>query len=147
MRARFCTWFSALLASGVLVSSEASSSDSDRIEPPPGPGRLLPDVGQSTPGLVDILPDGARRLIVNGMRILDYPDGSLERAREIFPAVTVRTPVPLPARLGGGVLFAAVVGDGTQLWRAKTWMGDLQPLAAIPVKVGDLVPGFDRIYL
>ena len=67
--------------SGLLVSSEASSSESDRIEPLPGPGRLLPDVGQSTPGLVDTLPDGTRRLIVNQMRILDYPDGSLERAR------------------------------------------------------------------
>jgi len=147
MRARFCTCFYALVVSGLLVSSEASSSEPDRIELPPGPGRLLPDVGPNTPGLIDTLADGTRRLIVNGMRILDYPDGSVERAREIFPAVTVRTPVALPARLGGGVLFAVVVGDGTQIWRAKSWMGDLQALTAIPVKVGDIVPGFDRIYL
>jgi hypothetical protein len=148
MCSRTFTGLASLLAvAGLLVSAPASSSEADRSEAVPGPARLLPDVGASSAGLVEVLPDGTRRLVVSGMRILDFPDGSLERAREVLPAGTVRPPVSLPARLGGGVVFAVWVGDVTQIWRAKSWMGELEPLAAIPSKVVEIVPGFDRIYL
>ena len=147
MRARFRTGPPLLLVAGLLLSTQASSSESEQAVALPGPGRLVPDVGPTSPGLVDVLDDGTRRLIVSGMRILDFPDGSIERAREILPAVTLRPPIALPSRLGGGVLFAVWVGEQTQLWRAKSWMGDLAPLAVVPGKVGEIVPGFDRIYL
>jgi hypothetical protein len=146
MHPRSRTSLAFLLVAGLLVSAPASS-EADRPDILPGPGRLLPDVGSSAAWLVDVLPDGTRRLMVNGMRVLDFPDGSLERAREIFPAGAVRPPVALPARLGGGVVFAVWVGDSTQIWRAKSWMGELEPLATVPGKVGEVVPGFDRIYL
>jgi hypothetical protein len=147
MRVRFWPSFTRLLVAALFASANAWSAEADQAEALPGPGRLVPDVGPTTPGLIEVLGDGTRRFIVNGLRVLDSPDGSLERARQILPAVTVHAPVALPARMGNGFLFAAVVGDTTQLWRSPSWLGDLAPLADVPGKVGDIVPGFDRIYL
>jgi hypothetical protein len=117
----------------------------DANESAPKSGVFVPDVTPSSPGLVDILPDGTRRLIVAGMRILDHPDGSLERAREILPNGTARV-VTLPSRIGGGLLIYIGVGGTTQLWRAKSWLDPLVPLSEIRGAVTEIVSGFDRLY-
>jgi len=95
--------------------------------------------------LIDVLPDGSRRLIVAGIRVIDHPDGSIERAREILPSGTPKV-VQLPNRVGGGLLFYIVNGGSTQLWRAKEWLDKLTPVAEVWGAVADIVPGFDRVY-
>src|SRR5262245_43689693 len=59
-----------------------------------GPARFLPDVTPASSGLIDVLPDGSRRFIVSGIRVVDHPDGSIERAREVLPAGVAKV-VPL----------------------------------------------------
>ena len=53
----------------------------------------------------------------------------------------------MPGRLGGGYLFHANAGGGTEIWRAASWLGKLEPLARRSEVVTDIVPGFDRLYL
>ena len=92
-------------------------------------------------------PDGGRRLIVNGMRLLAGADGTLERGAELFPHGRVVVTVELPPRLGGGYAFYVSANGTTLLWRAKTWTGALEPLANLGFEVNRVVPGFDRLYL
>jgi hypothetical protein len=111
-----------------------------------GPARFLPDVTSASTGLIDVLPDGSRRLIVSGIRVVDHPNGALERAREVLPAGAAKV-VSLPGRLGGGLLVYIVSSSGTQLWRAKSWLGNLEPLAETWGAIEDIAAGFDRLYL
>jgi hypothetical protein len=120
----------------------APRAESDRVV---GPAWLVPDVGAAAPGLFDVLPDGTRRLLVAGMRVLDHPDGTLERARQVLPNAPTRW-VELPARFGGGLLLYASAGTTTDLWRTKTWLDRLDPLTEVWGQVVDIVPGFDRLY-
>jgi hypothetical protein len=110
-----------------------------------GPARLFPDVGGGASGVVATHADGSRHIIVAGIRVVDHPDGSLERAREILPSGPARV-VTIPNRLGGGLLVYVPAGGSTQLWRAKSWLDRLEPLGEIWGTVGDVVPGFDRVY-
>ncbi|HEX9295913.1 MAG TPA: hypothetical protein VF881_08755, partial [Polyangiaceae bacterium] len=124
---------------------DATSADPARAHGTIGPGRVVPDVIPSATNLIDVLPDGSRRLIVAGIRVIDHPDGSIERAREILPSGTPKV-VQLPNRVGGGLLFYIVNGGSTQLWRAKEWLDKLTPVAEVWGAVADIVPGFDRVY-
>src|SRR6185503_7499212 len=110
-----------------------------------GPARLFPDVGAVASSVVAVQADGSRQLIVAGIRVLDHPDGSMERAREVLPGGPARV-VTIPSRLGGGLLVYVAAGGSTQLWRAKGWLDRLEPLGEIWGTVGDIVPGFDRLY-
>jgi hypothetical protein len=91
-------------------------------------------------------PDGRRSFILRGMRWVDHPDGSIERAREVFQEEDVKA-IELPARLGKGYLFYVTSGSGTSMWRADTWTGDLRPLGRVDPPVSSLISGFDRLYL
>jgi hypothetical protein len=110
-----------------------------------GPARLFPDASVFASGVVAVLADGTRQLIVAGIRVLDHPDGSMERAREVLPGGPARV-VTVPSRLGGGFLIYVPSGGSTQLWRAKGWLDRLQPLGEVWGTVADIVPGFDRLY-
>jgi len=110
-----------------------------------GAARLFPDVGAVSSGVVAVQADGSRQLIVAGIRVLDHPNGSMERAREVLPGGPARV-VTVPSRLGGGLLIYVAAGGSTQLWRAKGWLDRLEPLGEIWGTVGDIVPGFDRLY-
>ncbi|MET0595099.1 MAG: hypothetical protein ABW133_20535, partial [Polyangiaceae bacterium] len=118
---------------------------------PPGalqsvfPARLFPDIGGGASGVVSVRADGSRQIIVAGIRVLDHPDGSMERAREVLPSGPARV-VTVPSRLGGGLLVYVPAGGSTQLWRAKGWLDRLEPLGEIWGTIGDVVPGFDRLY-
>ncbi|MBK9265179.1 MAG: PQQ-binding-like beta-propeller repeat protein [Polyangiaceae bacterium] len=108
------------------------------------PSRLVPDI-RNERGVV-AYESGARRALVNRMRIVIYDDGTVERAAELLPLGNVHA-VPLPSRLGGGFVFHASTGGGTQVWRASSWLGRLKPLVQFGSMATDLVPGFDRIYV
>ena len=69
----------------------------------------------------------------------------MERAREVLPHGPARV-VTVPSRLGGGLVIYVAAGGSTQLWRAKGWLDRLEPLAEVWGTVGDIVPGFDRLY-
>jgi hypothetical protein len=90
--------------------------------------------------------DGHRRVLVDRMRLVARADGSIDRAAELLPGGNVAS-VALPSRLGGGYLFHVNAGGGTEIWRAQTWLGKLQPLARRGEVVTDVVPGFDRLYV
>lgn len=111
------------------------------------PGRLfaLPDAARASH--VHLEPDGTRRLIVSGMRLLERPSGAIERGEQVFPASRVVSARELPERLGGGHLFHASTGSSTSLWRAKEWTGRIEPFANVDVDVESIVPGFDRLYV
>jgi len=93
-----------------------------------------------------LTPDGRRLFILRGTRWVDRPDGSLERARQVFESEDVKG-LALPEHLGGGFLFSAASGPGTDLWRSATWTGELRPLGRVEPAVSQITPGFDRLYL
>jgi hypothetical protein len=93
-----------------------------------------------------LTPDGRRLFILRGTRWVDHPDGSLERARQLFEQEDVKG-LALPEHLGGGYLFWAASGPGTDLWRSASWTGELQPLGRVEPPVSQITPGFDRLYL
>ncbi len=111
------------------------------------PARLfvLPEHAQV--GSATELPDGTRQIVARGMRLLDHADGSLERARDVFPGRGTPRSVALPERLGGGYLFAVEAAGGTDVWRAPSFTGALTPLARLSFEVEQLVAGFDRLYV
>jgi hypothetical protein len=121
----------------------AAASVADAAAAVVWPAQLLPDPGG--PLLVDVTPDGTRRLVVGGMRVAERPDGSLERGREVLPSGTVHVLV-LPPRLGGGLLIYVVAGASTQVWRAASWLAHLEPVGELFGVVGEMVAGFDRVY-
>src|SRR3954469_2978091 len=114
MRRRFRTSTGAWLAAGCVASlvsclhgapdsalpGGGASSSEPSSEVVVSPARLFPDVGAGSSGVVSVEPDGSRRIIVAGIRVLDHPDGSMQRAREILPNGMARV-VTLPSRLGG----------------------------------------------
>jgi hypothetical protein len=106
--------------------------------------RLLPE--SIEPDVDDMGPDGVRRLIRDGIRVLDWPDGALEIAAQVFPTAEI-TPFGLPERLGGGYLFTSEVSGETAIWRAPTWTANAVPVATLTERVERLVPGFDRLYV
>jgi hypothetical protein len=108
------------------------------------PSKLLPDLAGER-GVV-AYEDGHKRVLVDRMRLVAYEDGSLERAAELLPVGSV-VAIALPTRLGGGYLFHAQTGGGTQLWRAPTWLGKLQPVVTLSSVASEIIPGFDRVYV
>jgi hypothetical protein len=117
------------------------------------PSEPTPDFGgwmlaADEPGVRDaqLAPDGRRLFILRGTRWVDHPDGSIERARQVFEQEEVKG-LALPEHLGGGYLFSAASGPGTDLWRASTWTGELRPLGRVEPPVSQISPGFDRLYL
>ncbi len=111
------------------------------------PARLfaLPGGTGVTTRLVD--PDGTQRLVVHGMRMVEHVDGSMERAKQIFPGGRSVSSVALPERLGGGYVFFTNASGTALIWRAKSWAGRLEPLANVDLDVQEIVPGFDRLYV
>ncbi|MRG93542.1 hypothetical protein [Polyangium spumosum] len=136
-------------ASGGATKGSASPAEKPaavpgKLVPMVSPSRLLPDV-RGDRGVI-AYEAGARRVLVDRMRLVTYEDGRTERANELLPLGHVRS-VELPSRLGGGFVFHATSGGGTQLWRASSWLGKLRPLVQFSSTTTDVVPGFDRLYL
>jgi hypothetical protein len=92
-------------------------------------------------------PDGSRRYVAQGLRIVERPDGALEAAETWLPVARNLRTVSLPQRLGGGFLFVVATGGSTLLYTAPTWTGSLKPLVRLEGDVEQVVPGFDRLYV
>ncbi|HKQ71785.1 MAG TPA: hypothetical protein VJT73_20720 [Polyangiaceae bacterium] len=110
------------------------------------PAWIVPDLRPQSTGLIDVLPDGTRRFIVAGVRVLDRPDGSIDRATEILPTGNAPRVVSLPKRVGGGSIVYVTAGSSTRLWHTKGFLDRLEPIGEMMGTVVDLVPGFDRVY-
>jgi hypothetical protein len=108
------------------------------------PSRLLPElVG---PRGVVATEEGQQRVLVDRMRLVARADGSILRATELLPGGVVSS-IALPSRLGGGYLFHVNPGRGSEIWRAAGWLDKLRPLTRLEDVVGDVIPGFDRLYV
>ncbi|WP_437941335.1 hypothetical protein [Sorangium sp. So ce341] len=107
------------------------------------PSLLLPDlVGER--GVV-ASEAGAKRVLIDRMRVIAHDDGSIERAADLLPSGQV-TALKLPTRLGGGYLFYASNRGSAQLWRAPAWLAPLDPLVQLPSEANEIIAGFDRLY-
>ncbi len=129
-------------ASGAAPRAAALAS----VAKPPAPRLFPPTRG---PGVVDAgsEPDGSRRLLALGLRVVQRSDGSLEVGDELLPAARSARYVELPERLGGGFLFWIGASSSTLLYRAQAWTAKLEPLAQLDFEVERLVPGFDRLLI
>ncbi len=112
-----------------------------------GPARLFPPASPSDVVAEEIDPDGSRRYVAQGLRVVERPDGSLEASETWFPTARNLRAVPLPPRLGGGFLFALATGGSTLLYSAPSWAGALKPVVRLDGEVEQVLPGFDRIYV
>lgn len=95
----------------------------------------------------EVEPDGSRRYVAQGLRVVERPDGSLDAAETWLPSARNLRAVPLPPRLGGGFLFVAATGGSTLLYSAPSWTGALKPVVRLDGEVEQVLPGFDRIYV
>ncbi len=106
----------------------------------PAPQRLA---GRDEGGLAD------DDRILDRMRVTFEKGGVLRRADDLLPVGAVSA-IELPARLGGGFVFAVINARGTQIFRAETWLAKLKPVVEVGV-VADhdtpIIAGFDRLYL
>jgi hypothetical protein len=108
------------------------------------PSRLLPELVGAR-GVVAV-EQGQQRILVDRMRLVARPDGTVERAVGLLPGGNVQS-IAMPSRLGGGYLFHVNAGGGTEMWRAADWLDELRPLTRRNETISDIVPGFDRLYL
>ncbi|HEX3343752.1 MAG TPA: hypothetical protein VHS09_04225, partial [Polyangiaceae bacterium] len=87
-------------------------------------------------------PGGGTLAIVAGVRVVTWPDGSLQAASDRLPARPAAA-VDVPERMGGGYLFAI----DARLWRADAWLGHAEPLLQLPGPIAAVEIGLDRIYV
>jgi hypothetical protein len=112
---------------------------------PAPPPRLFPPTRGAGVTEAGTEPDGSRRLLALGLRVIERPDGSLEVGEELLPAARSARFAELPARLGSGFLFWIVSSSGTLVYRAESWTAKLEPLAQLDFEADRFVPGFDRL--
>lgn len=101
---------------------------------------LMPERG------VFVREEGHTKLLIDRMRLIVHEDGSEERAVELLPN-SYANAIVLPSRLGGGFLFHSPGGGMTQIWRAASWLAQLEPITQIPTIADEIIPGFDRLYV
>ena len=114
---------------------------------PLGPARAFPPTGRGDVTMEAWEPDGSRRFIAQGVRLIERPGGALEASDQFLPGSRVLEPVELPARLGGGYVFGVNAGSEGLLWRAAGWTAPLEPLARLDGEIERIVAGFDRLYV
>jgi hypothetical protein len=103
--------------------------------------RILPETLEDGRGW-GAAPGGGERAIVGGERVVSWPDGTLAATVDRLPALP-SVGVEVPARMGGGFLFAL----GSRLWHADTWLGRAEPLVTLSRAITELQVGLDRMYL
>jgi len=128
-------------------SAARAGKDSDAEAVLVTPARVLPPSERAEIAAEAFEPDGSRRFISQGLRMVERPDGSLEVAAEFFPPARTFTATALPSRLGGGYLFVANTGGAALLFGAESFTAPLTPLVRFDGEVDRLVAGFDRVYV
>ena len=87
-------------------------------------------------------PGGGTRAIAAGVRVVEWPDGSMGSADgRLPPAVSGVTAVP--ERMGGGFLYTV----GGALWRSDSWLGRARPVFAARTSLVSVQVGLDRVYV
>jgi len=129
------------------ASAARAGKDADAEPVLVTPARVLPPSERAEIAAEAFEPDGSRRFISQGLRMVERPDGSLEVAAEFFPPARAFTATALPQRLGGGYLFVANTGGSALLFAAESFTAPLTPLARFDGEVDRLVAGFDRVYV
>lgn len=112
--------------------------------PRAGEWLLLPDYAGAD--FFQDRPDGSRRVIASGLRVVREADGSIHHGTEVMAVDSARA-IELPPRVGGGFLFVGERNGETLLWRSSIWTGALVPLTRVSERVEAIVVGFDRLYV
>jgi hypothetical protein len=112
-----------------------------------GPARLFPPAGRADVIAEELDPDGSRRYVAQGLRVIERPDGSLEAGDVWLPLSRNLRAVALPERLGGGFLFVSATSGSTLVYAAPSWTGALRPVVRLDGEVEQVLPGFDRLYM
>lgn len=87
-------------------------------------------------------PDGSKRGILSGFRVLAMPDGALLVSEDRL-AQTPQSALAVPARLGGGYLHLV----GQTLLRSETWLSEVKPIYVAGTNVQRVFAGLDRVYV
>lgn len=88
-------------------------------------------------------PDGARRGIYRGYRVLETEDGGVRASQMKFNQDPKEVVEALPPRMGGGALFAV----GSTVFRAPSWLADAEPVFLANGPITKLYVGLDRVYV
>lgn len=103
--------------------------------------RLVPE--RLDPGVLSgSEPDGAKRGLLSGFRVLSMPDGAIMVSDDRF-AQAPQSSVAIPPRLGGGYLHVV----GTYLYRSETWLSEVRPIYAAQASIQKVFVGLDRVYV
>jgi hypothetical protein len=111
-----------------------------------GPARWFPVADTTDSKASETDPDGSVRSVEHGLRLVEHPDGRLERAFDVLPHGGAIGTLRLPERLGGGYLFSAIDDRATVVFRAAGWTDRLIPLVRLPFEANSIKVGFDRLY-
>lgn len=111
------------------------------------PARWFPVVSGAESRAFGQDPDGSVRLVERGLRLVEHPDGRIERAPDLLPGQGELDVVPLDGRLGGGFLYAEKDEGATRLYRSETWTSPLAPLVRLEFEATQVVAGFDRVHV
>jgi hypothetical protein len=135
-------------AKGAPAEAKPAHVAAPSVDPEPlGPAHAFPPTERGDIGMEAWEPDGSRRVIAQGVRLIEHPGGAVDAADQLLPTSRTLAPTRLPARLGGGWVFGVNAGSEGLLWRAVTWTSALTPLARLDGEIERLVPGFDRLYV
>jgi hypothetical protein len=110
------------------------------------PARWFPIADPAEGRVAELDPDGGLRVVERGLRLVEHPDGRIERAADLLPSEAPVAALRLPSRLGRGFLFHTASAGTTRIWRAATWTAPLAPLVRLPFEAGEIDAGFDRLY-
>lgn len=104
-------------------------------------GRLVPErVDLSV--LTGTEPDGAKRGILAGYRVLAMPDGAILVSDDRL-AQTPQSALAVPSRLGGGYLHVV----GSSILRSDTWLSEVKPVYVTQSPIQRIFVGLDRVYV
>jgi hypothetical protein len=133
-----------VLQTAVAVATAAPSAAAAFDEQGP---RLFPPLEGPAVSVVGEEKDGSQRLVSYGLRVLSRPDGALELANEYLPSARSVRALELPTRFGGGFLFYVQSSSATLFFRARSFIGELEPFARLDFEAEQVIAGFDRLYV
>jgi len=87
-------------------------------------------------------PDGGKRGVLSGYRVLAMPDGAILVSDDRF-VQPPQSSVAIPPRLGGGYLHIV----GSYLYRSESWLSEVKPVYAATSSIQRVFVGLDRIYM
>ncbi len=87
-------------------------------------------------------PDGSKRGILAGFRVLAMPDGAILVSDDRL-AQTPQSALAVPPRLGGGYLHLV----GQTLLRSESWLSEVKPIYVAGTNVHRVFAGLDRVYV